>query len=105
MSRLGSCQETQRIRDKSLSGEEPGSLLDELKEIVQVACEDGTSDLVLGLMIEVTVRSINTDRPLFNNPFTEPIFYARYFKPWVQETLGKEDVMGQMHAAALRNAL
>jgi hypothetical protein len=56
-------------------------------------------------MIEITMRSINTERPLFDNPLTEPLFYARYFKPWVQETIGKEDIMSAMHAAALKNAI
>jgi hypothetical protein len=48
-----------------------------------------TEDPVLRLLIDLTVSSIVTGRPLFTNPLQEPMFYARHFQRWVQE--GIED--------------
>lgn len=66
------------------------------------AVTDGTDDLVLSRLIDITVRSIYTRRELFENPLQEPFFYARYFRPWVQSALDEKDALQSVHGQALK---
>jgi hypothetical protein len=65
--------------------------------------EDGTTDAVLANLIDVTLRSITSKRELFENPLLEPVFYARYFRPWVQSALDERDALQGAHNQALKN--
>jgi hypothetical protein len=58
---------------------------------------------MLARLVEVTMRSIYTNRPLFDNPLNEPVFYARYFRPWVQSALDEKDALQGVHDQALKN--
>jgi hypothetical protein len=59
-----------------------------MEEAVKDALLTGEcEDHVLGLLIEMTASSISEERPLFENLKSEPIFYRKYFKKWVQEGL------------------
>ena len=106
MSRLGSNQDSKERRTKKLSGEEgaKSKLLAELEDVVRDAVSNGTEDLVLAQLIEITIRSINTKRELFDNPLHEPIFYRRYFRTWVQSAIEEEDAFDKFTNAALVNA-
>lgn len=46
-------------------------------------------DTVLAVLLEVTINSIVTDRPIFANPFIEPDFYRKKFRRWVEEGLAE----------------
>jgi hypothetical protein len=59
---------------------------DEVKDGVLTGQID---DLILAILLEVTVSSIVTDRPLFSNPLYEPDFYRKRFKRWVEEGLAE----------------
>jgi hypothetical protein len=65
--------------------------------------EDGTTDLVLANLVDVTVRSVLSKRELFESPLHEPVFYARYFRPWVQSALDERDALQGVHNQALKN--
>lgn len=59
--------------------------LTELEDAVNDAILTGrTEDIVLATLIRIVANSIDTERPLFPNPLKEPVFYARYFLPWVK---------------------
>jgi hypothetical protein len=93
-------------RSKKLEGEEQTHterLLAALEEEVRLAVMDGTEDLVLSRLVEVTLRSIYSGRPLFDNPLKEPVFYARFFWPWVQSALDEQDALQGVHGQALKN--
>ena len=66
-----------------------------MEEIVKESIYIGAvqDDPVLGLLLSLTMKEINTGRHLFPNPLEEPVFYARYIKPWVIETLEKRRKM------------
>ena len=65
------------------------------------AVDGGTDDLVLAKLIEITVRSIHTNRELFPNPLTAPAFYERYFRTWVQSALDEKAALDKFHHNAL----
>jgi len=52
-------------------------------------------------LIEITVRSINTERELFPDLLSAPAFYERYFRPWVQSALEERTALDKFHAGAL----
>jgi hypothetical protein len=59
---------------------------------MQVAVKDAifegaSSDYVLVSLLSLTAKELKTSRPLFPNPFDEPILYSRYFKPWVESAI------------------
>ena len=72
-----------------------------MEDEVRLAVERGTDDLVLAKLIEITIRSIHTKRALFPDPMTEPAFYARYFRTWVQSALDEKEALSKFHAGAL----
>jgi hypothetical protein len=72
-----------------------------MEDDVRNAVTDGTDDLVLSKLIEITARAINTKRELFPDMLSEPAFYARYFRPWVQSALEEKSAFDQFHSKAL----
>ena len=90
-------------RTKKLNGEEVSNdaLLAELEDEVRNAVTEGTDDLVLAKLVEITIRSINAKKDLFPDLLTEPAFYARYFRPWVQQALDEDTALDRFHASAL----
>ena len=76
-------------------------LLAELEEDVRSAVEGQTDDLVLARLVEVTVRAELSGRMLFDNPLHEPVFYAKYFRPWVRAALDERDALAKFHDEAL----
>ena len=76
-------------------------LLADLEDEVRKAVEDGTDDLVLAKLVEITIRSIHTERELFGDLLNEPAFYARYFRPWVQSALEEDEALDKFHSQAL----
>lgn len=52
-----------------------------------ITFEDLRNDPVLVTLINITLNSIRTERPLFDNPLREPVLYSRYFCNWVKEAL------------------
>lgn len=53
------------------------------------------TDLVLLRLVELTIYSIRSDRPLFPNPMQEPTFYRKYFRKWVDEALEEKKVISE----------
>jgi hypothetical protein len=95
---------SREAKNKKLNGEEQSAtalLLAQLEEEVRKAVIDGTEDLVLTRLVDMTVRSIYSKRELFDNPLTEPVFYQRYFRSWVQDALDERDAMDKFHDQAL----
>jgi hypothetical protein len=74
-----------------------------MEDEVRDAVTSGTSDLVLAKLIEITMRSIKTNRELFPNLLNAPAFYDRYFRPWVQSALDEDTALDQFHANALKS--
>jgi hypothetical protein len=70
---------------------------------VRRAVDGGTDDLVLSKLIEITARSIHTDRELFPDPLAAPAFYERYFRAWVQSALDERAALDRFHHGALKN--
>jgi hypothetical protein len=60
-------------------------------EVNDAVLTETTEDPVLAFLIEVTMASIETGRPLFSNLFDEPIFYRRHFRKWVEQSLREAD--------------
>jgi hypothetical protein len=61
-------------------------ILEELEDSIKDAILTGsTPDPVLSVLLEITINSVTTGRPLFDNPLKEPAFYRRKFYPWVKE--------------------
>lgn len=58
-------------------------------------------DLVLLRLIEMTVASIRSGRPMFPNVLDEPAFFRKYFRAWVEEALDERDRL----AASLGNSV
>lgn len=59
-----------------------------MEEAVEEAMlTEHSDDPVLPLLIGLAVTSITEIRPLFPNPFDEPVFYRRYFRKWVESGL------------------
>ena len=56
-------------------------------EVNDAVLTETTEDPVLAFLIEVTMASIETSRPLFSNLWDEPIFYRRHFRKWVEQGL------------------
>jgi len=56
---------------------------------------------VLMLIVELAIRSIRTEMPLFTDLLHEPIFYSRYILPWVRSSLDNEDIFESIHKSAL----
>jgi hypothetical protein len=54
-----------------------------------------TDDKVLDTLLDITIASIKSDREVFPNPLTEPIFYRRHFKKWVQQSLEERALLEQ----------
>jgi len=52
-----------------------------------ITFNDLHDDPVLVTLINITLNSINSKRPLFDNPLHEPVLYSRYFNKWVKEAL------------------
>ncbi len=72
-------------------------VLEELEDEVSDAILTGyTEDKVLKILIDVTTASVQSGRPIYENPLHEPIFY-RWFKGWVAG--------GLEEAAALEKAM
>lgn len=74
------------------SEDDPGKgriadLLEELEDAVKDAILTTTDDPILSILLEITLNSLVTHRPLFDNPLEEPIFYRRHFVKWVEEGL------------------
>lgn len=68
-----------------------------MEEAVEEAMlTEHSDDPVLPLLIGLAVTSITENRPLFPNPFDEPVFYRRYFRKWVED--GLEEV-SKIHKA------
>ena len=65
------------------------------------AVDNGTDDLVLRNLVDLTVRAEVTERMLFDNPLHEPIFYERYFRPWVKSALEEKAALDKFHNEAL----
>jgi hypothetical protein len=70
---------------------------------VHEAVNNGTDDLVLSKLIEITARSIHTNRELFPDPLAAPAFYERYFRAWVKSALDERAALDKFHHGALRN--
>lgn len=47
----------------------------------------GSDDPVFNLIYNLAVKEITTSKPLFENPFDEPVLYGRYIKPWIEDSL------------------
>jgi len=97
-------QHNRHRRTKKLKREEVSdndALLAELEDEVRDAVTNGTDDLVLAKLVEITARSIRTNRELFPDLLTEPAFYARYFRPWVQAAMDEDAALDNFHANAL----
>jgi hypothetical protein len=62
-------------------------LFSDLEDEVKEAIAAGTRDVILNMLLEVTMASLVDERPLFANIIDEPLFYRRYFLPWVREGL------------------
>jgi hypothetical protein len=72
-----------------------------MEDAVRSAVDNGTDDLVLAKLVEITIRSIRTKKELFPELLSEPIFYARYFRTWVQSALVEREALDKFHAGAL----
>ena len=97
---------TAQVQRKKLDGEEGSyteQLLAELEEDVRNAVIEGSQDLVLARLVDITVRSIISERELFDNPLHEPVFYQRYFRPWVNAALDERNEFDNMHNQALKS--
>jgi hypothetical protein len=70
--------------------------LEEMEELVKQTVRDGSDDITLNLIVEMTIASIHEKRPVFSNLSDEPLFYRRYIYRWVREALNEE--------AAIRSA-
>ncbi len=65
-----------------------------MEEVVKDAVLTGEfSDLVLLRLIDLTATSIQDKRPLFPGLMDEPVFYRKYFYPWVNEALEEKKTM------------
>lgn len=51
------------------------------------------SDLVLLRLVNITMRSIISGRPLFQSVLDEPVFFRDYFQTWVQEAMEEKKRM------------
>ena len=78
------------------------SLLAEMEDEVRAAVADGTKDLVLAKLIEITTRAIYAKKELFPNTLHEPAFYGRHFRPWVQSALDEKEALDKFHQGALK---
>jgi hypothetical protein len=58
---------------------------------------------VLAQLVDITVRSIQSKRELFDNPMHEPVFYVRYFRRWVEEALDERNALQGFHNEALKS--
>lgn len=65
---------------------------------------DGTEDVVLSQLLEITRASIRLERPVFSNLVEEPTFYRRHFVRWVREAMDERDVTTQAIKDELANA-
>jgi hypothetical protein len=52
-------------------------------------------DLVLIRLVELTIYSIQADKPLYINPLDEPAFYRKQFNLWVREALEEKKALEQ----------
>ena len=59
---------------------------DEVKDAILTGISE---DIVLLGLIEITLESINSGRPLYNNPLTEPFLYRKHLRRWVEEGLSE----------------
>ena len=57
---------------------------DEVKDAILTGISE---DVVLLGLIEITLESINSGRPIYTNPLTEPSFYRKHFRRWVEDGL------------------
>jgi hypothetical protein len=74
--------------NKKLSAEaDLHNRLDELETVVKEAVANGTQDVALSLLLEITLASIHSNRPVFPTIAEEPLFYRRYIVRWIQEAL------------------
>ena len=65
---------------------------------------DGTEDLVLAHLIEITRASIIEKRPVFSNLMEEPIFYRRHFVRWVIEAISEKNVADNAIKEGIKSA-
>ncbi len=56
------------------------------------------TDLVLLRLVELTLSSIQEERPLFPGLIEEPVFFRKYFHLWVSEALEEKKAMEQARA-------
>jgi len=75
-----------------------------MEDVVHQAVEDGTEDLVLANLIEITRLDLSTNQPIARTLMDEPVFYRRFFKKWVQEAIREQSVMDEALAEALNLA-
>jgi hypothetical protein len=55
-------------------------------------------DLPLVRLVELTVYSIQNERPIFPCLLDEPAFYRKHFSYWVREALEEKKMLEQMQA-------
>jgi hypothetical protein len=72
-----------------------------MENTVKDAITEGTTDKTLSILLEVVRISITEDRLLFPNPLDEPVFYRRYFVPWVKEGLEEAKAIAEAEAQAM----
>jgi hypothetical protein len=60
-----------------------------------------SDDLVLNTLIEVTIASIEEERPLFGSILEEPAFWRRHFYRWIKEYLEEEDALRKAQGHAI----
>ncbi len=71
-------------------------------EYVKDAVLTGDFDsLPLIRLVELTIHSIQHDRPLFSNLLDEPAFYRKHFYIWVREALSEKQKLAQIEEAGL----
>ena len=58
-----------------------------------MAVRDGSDDIALNLLVEMTITSILEKRPVFPTIAEEPLIYRRYIYRWVKEALNEEAAM------------
>lgn len=74
---------------------------DAMEEMVIDATQNGTDDIVLALIIEVTREVLKTGRPLMQDLMDEPIFWRRFIVRWVRMAIDEQSAMNEALEGAL----
>ena len=72
-----------------------------MEEEVKIAVREGSDDIALNLLIEMTIASIREKRPIFATLAEEPLFYRRYIYRWIKEALNEQAALDDAQQAGL----